>query len=255
LEVRLEDVTVRYGKTTALESASLALRGPGLVALLGPNGAGKTTLLRAILGLVRPVRGRILIDGEDVTSRPMLVGRHASYVPQRPPTGKYTPFTPWELVCTALLLRERWPRTGCRESHRVEEALALAGVPGEAWHRRLSELSGGMLMRSFIARSLALGTRILLMDEPLAPVDPAGRSSLARLIEDLAEKRLVIVSLHDPMLFRRLDWIVLLNRRVIASGPPSRVLRRDTLERVYGSLAIEVGAGHVHLADWHVGEG
>ena len=254
MEVRLESVTVSYRGLRALENVTLTIKGPGLVTLLGPNGAGKTTLMRTILGLVKPEHGRVIIDGVDVTGKPSLAGKSASYVPQRPPTGRYSPFTPWDLVCTAVLARRKWPRFRCRDPRPVVEALEKAGLPREAWHRRLPELSGGMLMRSFIARSLAVGSRILLMDEPLAPVDPGGRASLARLIEELARHRLVIVSLHDPMIFRSVTKIVLLNRRVVAAGPPDRVLRREVLGQVYGSLAIEVGAGHVHVADWHAQE-
>jgi len=187
-----------------------------------------------------------------VTGSPSRMGKYASYVPQRPPVGRFAPFTPWELVCTALIVRRgRWPRVGCPFRGEVEGALEAAGLARDAWHRRLSELSGGMLMRSFIARSLAIGASIVFMDEPFAPVDPAGRVSLARLIGGMARERLVVVSLHDYMILQgMIDLIVLINKRIIAVGRPEEVLRPDVLRRVYGGLIVEVER-HVHISDWH----
>ena len=255
MELEVRDLTVAYGETPAISGITFRVRGPALVAVLGPNGAGKTTLMRAILGLIRPVRGRVIYDGVDVTGRPWVIGRKASYVPQRPPTGRFVPFTPWELVCTSLLVRKsRWPRVRCPYRKRVEEALDSVGLPRDAWHRRLNELSGGMLMRSYIARSIALGSELVLMDEPFAPVDPAGRLSLARLIADMARERLVFVSLHDYMILRdKIDYILLVNRRLVAYGRPRDVLKPEILQKVYGGLIVEVER-HVHIVDWH-GEG
>ncbi len=252
MELEVRDLTVAYGDAPAISGVSFRVKGPALVAVLGPNGAGKTTLMKAILGLIRPVRGRVIYDGEDVTGKPWLIGRRASYVPQRPPTGRFVPFTPWELVCTALLVRRsRWPRVKCPYTGIVEEALETVGLPREAWHRRLSELSGGMLMRSYIARSIALGSELVLMDEPFAPVDPAGRLSLAKLVAGMAMEKLVLVSLHDYMIFHgRIDYILLLNRRLAAFGRPEDVLKPEILQRVYGGLIVEVER-HLHIVDWH----
>ncbi|MEB3861535.1 MAG: ATP-binding cassette domain-containing protein, partial [Desulfurococcales archaeon] len=107
MRVEVEDLTVEYDGVKALEGVNLRLEGPGLVQVIGPNGAGKTSLLRAMLGLVKPSRGRVLIDGVDVTGSPRLAGRFAGYVPQRPRAPRLSPMTVLELVVTGLRMRGR----------------------------------------------------------------------------------------------------------------------------------------------------
>ena len=252
MRLDIKGLTVELGGERVLDNVSFSLEGPSLVALLGPNGAGKTTLMRAILGLVKPRSGRIVIDGVDVTGRPRLAGKRSGYVPQRPAGSGLAPITVWELVCTGLSLRrKRWPRLRCPDNDIVGEALRTVGLPAESWSKRLDQLSGGMLMRSFIARSLAHGPELLLLDEPFAPVDPPGRRSLAKVIAGLARERLVIVSLHDLMLLAGLvDRVILLNRRLIAVGPPEAVMKPNLLIEAYGDSFLPVER-HLHILDWH----
>ncbi len=237
-----------------IRETHLRLEGPGLVQVIGPNGAGKTTLLRIIAGLIQPRKGRVIVDGEDVTGNPARAGRHLGYVPQRPPVSRFNPMTVWEFVSSRALFQYGWPRIRCaRVGDLVRRALERVGMPVEAWWKRLQELSGGQLMRAFIARTLVHGPGILLLDEPLSPVDPAGKVGLARLLAGLAEKRLVVVTSHDPMLL--LDYtktVVLANRGVVAAGPPREVLRKDLLVRVYGGAVLEVER-HLHISDSHAG--
>ncbi len=254
IEVRLEDVDAGYGGNVVLRGVNLVLRGPGLVQVLGPNGAGKTTLLRVMLGLLRPMRGRVLVNGVDVTGRPELAGRFAGYVPQLEPGSKHFPLTVWEVVETECLVRcRKWPRlfAGEEVERSVEEALRRVGLPREAWRRPLHSLSGGQRQRVLIARALVHRPRLLVMDEPLSAVDPAGKREIARLIESLAEESLVVMTSHDPMmLLHRTDAIVLVNRGVVAYGPPAEVLRAEILEKVYGAALVEV-EHHLHIVDEH----
>jgi zinc/manganese transport system ATP-binding protein len=254
LKIEVENITVKYNGIPAIEDISFKIEEPGLYALLGPNGAGKTTLMRTILGLVQPAKGRILIDGQDVTGKPSVVGKFASYVPQRPPISKFIPVTPADLVCTAIMVRwNRWPRLRCKHWEKVRKYLTIVGIPPELWDRRLPELSGGMLMRSFLARSIAVGSKMLFLDEPFAPIDPAGRKSIAELLYKLSGDRIVFVSLHDYMLVEKYaKKILLLNKRLIAFGTPEEVLTPTILEKVYGSAVIHVRE-HVHVADYHWG--
>ncbi len=254
IEVRLEGVDAGYGSEVVLRGVDLVLRGPGLVQILGPNGAGKTTLLRVMLGLLRPMRGRVLINGVDVTGRPELAGRFAGYVPQLEPGSRHFPLTAWEAVETECLVRcRKWPRlladAGARRS--AEEALRRVGLPREAWGRPLHRLSGGQRQRVLIARALVHRPRLLVMDEPFSAVDPAGKREIARLIESLAEESLVVMTSHDPMLLlHRTDVIVLVNRGIVAYGAPSEVLRAEILEKVYGAAIVEVER-HLHIVDEH----
>ncbi len=256
VRVEAEGVTVEYNGEPVLENVDLILEGPGLVQILGPNGAGKTTLLKTLLGLVRPVRGRVRIEGVDVTGRPELAGRYAGYVPQRPPLSKTNPITVYEFVASRLLFGKPWPRLSSRSVRgRVKEVLEAVGVPRGIWGKRLWELSGGQLMRTFIARTLVHEPRVLFLDEPLAPVDPRGKRELARLLGELARDRLVVVTSHDPMLLLdKTRTVVLVLKRIIAYGPPREVLRVEYLREVYGESVIPVRE-HVHIADEHWGGG
>jgi len=254
VEVRLEGVYAGYGREVVLSDVDLVLRGPGLVQVLGPNGAGKTTLLRVMLGLLRPMRGRVFINGVDVTGRPELAGCFAGYVPQLEPGSRHFPLTAWEVVETECLVRcRRWPRllAGAEARRSAEDALRRVGLPREAWHRPLHRLSGGQRQRVLIARALVHRPRLLVMDEPLSAVDPAGKREIARLIESLAEESLVVMTSHDPMLLlHRTDAVVLVNRGVVAYGAPTEVLRAEVLEKVYGAALVEV-EHHLHIVDEH----
>ncbi|WP_062662491.1 ATP-binding cassette domain-containing protein [Aeropyrum camini] len=166
MRVRVEDLTVAYNGEAVLSGVNLEFQGPGLVQIIGPNGAGKTTLLKTILGLVKPLRGKVLLDGVEATGRPEVAGRYAGYVPQNPSAPRLSPITVREFVETSLRLRGV-----ARAKERALEVLGSLGLEGEVLEARLWELSMGMLQRAFIARAIASNPRILVMDEPLASID------------------------------------------------------------------------------------
>ncbi len=255
MELRVERLSAGYGGEVVVKEVSFTASSPALVQVLGPNGAGKTTLLRAILGILEPYDGRVLVDGEDLTGRPERIGRIAGYVPQI--TGaprSYYPLTAWEMVESALLLKERrWPRllASGDDRRRIEETLRSLGLGREAWHRNVWSLSGGQRQRVLIARALVAGPKLLVMDEPLSSVDPVGRAELARLIGRLASEKLVIVTSHDPMLLLPYTkLIILVNRDRFIAGPPSEVLTLENTRMIYGEAVISVER-HIHIADSH----
>ncbi|MCE4599165.1 MAG: metal ABC transporter ATP-binding protein [Desulfurococcales archaeon] len=249
LEVR--ELTVAYNHKTAIEDVEFRLESPGLIQIIGPNGAGKTTLLKAILGLVRPIKGEVLVDGLNVTGSPGKIGKFAGYLPQNPHISMLSPITVWELVEGGLLMRMQWPRRRTRlVADMVEKTLINVGLDKALWDKRLWELSGGQRQRAFLARAIVHDPIILVLDEPLAAVDPKGRSEIASLIGKLARERLVIVAVHEPqLLLPYTKEIILIDRRVVARGRPSEVLREELLARVYGGSIIQgilVGEGGAH---------
>ena len=250
LVVEARGLEVGYNSHTVLSGVDLRLEGPGLVQVLGPNGAGKTTLLRALLGLLKPRRGCVCINGVDVTGRPEKAGRYAGYVPQLPPGGHHYPVTAWELVETECRIRCRG-RSRDWIQRRVEEALRQVGLPRDAWSTPIGRLSGGQRQRVFIARALVHNPPTLFMDEPFSAVDPAGKASLAQLVAGIARERLVVVTSHDPMLLmEHTSTIVLVNRGIVAAGPPGEVLRPEVLAKVYGAAVLLVES-HPHIVDEH----
>ncbi|HIQ55934.1 MAG TPA: metal ABC transporter ATP-binding protein [Pyrodictium sp.] len=248
----VDRITVILGSEVVLEDVKFEVSGPGLVQVLGPNGAGKTTLFNTILGLVKPVKGRILVDGIDVTGNPRLVGRYVGYVQQFAGLDLELPITALELVASAYLLRQQKPpRLFKRKSalRKALEVLRKVGLDEHISNKPLTQLSGGQKQRAFIARALTFNPPILIMDEPFSAVDPHGRVELAKMIGELAKEKLVIISSHDPtLLLEYTSKVLLLNRRVVAFGDPEEVLREDILRKVYGS-AVLVYATHVHISD------
>ncbi len=253
--IRIVGLTVGYGNEIILENVDLEFRGPGLIQILGPNGAGKTTLLRTILGLIKPLKGKVYINDIDVTGSPGRAGSNIGYVPQLFITGHNPyPVTAWEFIESSLLLHRRWPRLfiSLSDRGRIEYILKRVGLPREAWHKSLWNLSGGQRQRVLIARALIHDPRILVMDEPLSAVDPAGRAELAELIGLLAKEKLVVVTSHDPMLLLKYtNMVVLLNRRLYMYGRPEEVLTLENTRRIYGEAAIPVKE-HVHISDAHI---
>jgi len=248
----VDRITVVLGSEVVLEDVEFEVSGPGLMQVLGPNGAGKTTLFNTILGLIKPVKGRILVDGVDVTGNPRLVGKYVGYVQQFAGVGLEFPITALELVASAYLLRQQKPpRLFKRKTalKRALEVLKKVGLDEHALNKPLTQLSGGQIQRAFIARALVFDPPILIMDEPFSAVDPQGRVELAKMVGELAKEKLVIISSHDPtLLIEYTSKVLLLNRRVVAFGDPEEVLREDILRRVYGS-AVLVYAAHVHITD------
>jgi spermidine/putrescine ABC transporter ATP-binding subunit len=162
--VRLEGISHRFGSETVLRDISLEIAPGELLTLLGPSGCGKTTLLRIIAGFERPSEGRVLIDGEDVTSLPAN-RRPTNLVFQRP-----TLFPHLDVFANVAfgLQVARVGRPEQRE--RVSEALALVRLEGYE-RRRSHELSGGQMQRVALARALVNRPAVLLLDEPLSALD------------------------------------------------------------------------------------
>ena len=254
--VSVEEVDVIIGDVMILENISFYIDGPGIVQILGPNGAGKTTLLKTILGLVEPVKGKVRINGNDVTGNPMLAGRFIGYMPQLVPAeNEHFPITLWELVELEYLLRKgNWPRlfSSRHVKKEVSSILLKVGLSPDLWNRNVWRLSGGERQRALIARALVHDPPILALDEPFSAVDPAGRAELARLIGSLSENKLILATSHDPMLLLPYTrTIILVNRRIYAIGDPEEVLTLDNTRKVYGEAAIPIRE-RIHICDYHI---
>ena len=173
--LRIDDVTVRFDGSAAVDSASLEVARGEVVAVLGPSGSGKTTLLRVVAGLQAPDSGRVLLDGVDLAGTAPhrraigLVFQDHALFPHRDVAGN---------VSFGLRMRGDPPR---RVAARTEELLDLAGLTGFE-HRSVGSLSGGEQQRVALARALAPEPSVLLLDEPLGSLDRRLRD---RLLEDL----------------------------------------------------------------------
>ncbi len=242
--VKLDDVHVSFNGVKVLDSVSFEVRGSGIIQVLGPNGAGKSTLLKVIAGIVKPVRGFVYVNGVDVTGRSGIASALVAYMPQSNEPPKESPLTVWEFVETSALVgRSPWPRfrvSGVKSV--VERCLLMVDLPKNSWYLRLSELSGGMFQRVLIASVLIKGASVILLDEPLASVDPEGRVIISRVLSNLAMDKLIIVTSHDPHpLLEYTKLVIALNRRVLAIGDPHDVLSKIAPGALYPYWVIDHG--------------
>jgi spermidine/putrescine ABC transporter ATP-binding subunit len=227
--VRIEQVTKRFGAVTAVEAVTLAVRRGELFALLGPSGCGKTTLLRLIGGLETPDAGIIRIHGEDMTRvpphrRPVnMVFQHYALFPH---------LTVEENVAFGLPYKEV-PRA--ERTARVERALELVRLAGYG-KRRPDQLSGGQRQRVALARALILEPQVLLLDEPLAALDPNLRKEVQVELKHLQRTlgiSFVFVTHDREEALAMSDRIAVMSHgRIEQTGTPAEVVERPATEFV-----------------------
>ena len=185
--IRYEGFAKSYGRILAVEALDLEVRAGETLALIGPNGSGKTTTLKAAVGLLRPTRGRVLVDGVDA-ARGTEARARLGYLPQSLsfPEG----------VSASETMRF-YARLRGSAPHEVERLLERVGL-GDASRRATDGLSGGMRQRLGLAIALLGRPRVLLLDEPSAALDPSGALLVRDLIAEIAaEGTTVLLSSHD----------------------------------------------------------
>ena len=191
--VALERVSKRYGRVVALDAVSLHVPAGDFLALVGESGAGKTTVLRCLLRLEQPDDGRVTIGGRDVRDGSAVALRRAlGYVPQ---DAGLLPH--WTVRRNAMLVPTL---VGARDARaRADEALALVGLDDSLATRWPHELSGGQRQRVAVARALAGGQSLLLLDEPFGALDAVTRHDLQRMVLDVRRRRALTAVLvtHD----------------------------------------------------------
>ena len=235
MRLEVENISVMYGNGhAALEGASFQLGGGSICALVGVNGSGKSTLFKSIMGFVRPREGMVKINGASV--RKALKQHLVAYVPQSEEVDWNFPVNVWDVVMMGrygAMNFLRIPRAEDRQ--RVEESLRRVGM-WEFRHRQIGELSGGQKKRVFLARALAQGGRLILLDEPFTGVDVTTEDAIISLLRELrTEGCVVLVSTHNlGSVPEFCDQVVLLNRRVLAYGPTEEIFTEQNLTRAFG---------------------
>ena len=238
--IEVRHLTVSYGTRAALLDVSLSIVPDQMVGVIGPNGSGKSTLVKAMLGFVKPDVGEILINGQDVQK---AMGKVA-YVPQRGAVDWDFPITVREVALMGRYQHIPWYRdASAADREAAMEALSLVRMADFAG-RQIGQLSGGQQQRVFLARALAQGSDILLLDEPFAGVDAATERAILDVLEraKAAGKTLVVVHHDLATAAEYFDNLVLLKQRLYAYGPPGAVLQEELLSQVYeGRLRVFAG--------------
>lgn len=238
--LQVEHVSVSFNGRQVLEDITFAVQAGERVAVVGPNGAGKSTLFRAILGLVPLEAGRVRMLDADA---PAPIG----YLSQRLLVDWRFPATVFDVVLMGRIGRLGWLRWySRRDKEAVWQALELVGMRQYA-DVPISELSGGQQQRVFLARALAQEAKLLLLDEPFTGLDLPSQEAILRLMEELRARQITILfSTHDLALaLEHFDQMALLNRRLIAYGPPRAVISSENLSCAYGGKALWRGDNYV----------
>jgi manganese/iron transport system ATP-binding protein/manganese/zinc/iron transport system ATP- binding protein len=238
--IEVENLTVSYGPTLALLDVSLAIEPGQLVGVIGPNGSGKSTLIKAILGFLHPDFGEVRIFGE---SAEKAKGRVA-YVPQRGAVDWDFPITVREVALMGRYGHVPWWRDLGAEDRRLADDVLKMVRMEEFANRQIGQLSGGQQQRVFMARAMAQGAEILLLDEPFAGVDAATERAILDVLERTrAAGRTLVVVHHDlATAAEYFDLLILLKQRLYAYGPPEAVLHPELLSEVYeGKLKVFAG--------------
>ncbi|MFN8638741.1 MAG: metal ABC transporter ATP-binding protein [Dehalococcoidia bacterium] len=242
LEVR--DLWAGYpGQVAAVQGATLVVPVGEMVGLVGPNGAGKSTLFKAILGLIEPLRGEAVAFG-----RPVREARDdIAYMPQVEEVDWDFPVSVLDVVLMGRYHRFRpFARWSSEDRARAFEALERVNLSQFAT-RQAGQLSGGQRRRVLMARAIARGARLLLLDEPFAGLDAAAQHELLEILDRLVrEGTSILVATHDlSCVMSSCDEAICLNRRVIASGPPAEVLTAEVLSETFHMHLVTIGGAPV----------
>ena len=230
--IEIEKLVVAYDEDKpVLDNFNLGIEKGKMTAFVGPNGAGKSTLIKAILEFVKPITGSITINGKKYAQEKKKI----AYVPQRGSVDWDFPTTLYDVVEMGSYGRvgflKRVPKS---EKKRVMEAIEKVDMI-EYIDRQISQLSGGQQQRVFIARALVQDAEIYLLDEPFQGIDKKTEGSIVKILKGLREEgKTVIVVHHDlqtvPEYF---DEVVLINRKVIASGKVNEVFTKENIDETY----------------------
>ena len=223
--VSISGLIKTYGKVRALNGLDLEVPEGSIFGFLGPNGAGKTTTLRILAGLAQPTSGKISISGHEINNSLPKPSPEVGYLPEEPA------FYPWMTPVEYLKFSaEIFGVIGKRAAEKTDELLKLVGL-SEVKKRRIGGFSRGMRQRLGIAQSLVNDPKILLLDEPVSALDPAGRKDVLELIESLAQKCTVIMSSHILEDVERVCDIVAIidqGRRLVQDNKKELMMRYAT---------------------------
>jgi zinc/manganese transport system ATP-binding protein len=222
-QLRFSNLTLGYDRHPAVHHLSGEVPSGALLAVVGPNGAGKSTLFKGIVGALKPLSGRVDLNG--------LSGRDVAYLPQAAEIDRTFPITVYDLVAMGL-----WRSTGIwggfsRADHAtIRDAIAAVGLTGFE-RRAIGTLSGGQMQRMLFARLLLQDAKLVVLDEPFNAIDAKTSADLVALVQRWhKEGRTILAALHDMDLVRTtFPQTLLLAREQVAWGDTAAVLTADNI--------------------------
>jgi manganese/iron transport system ATP-binding protein len=233
--VTVDDVTVTYNNgNVALHDATFALERGTISALVGINGSGKSTLFKAIMGFLKPAKGRIRVFGEPI--RQAQKRNWVAYVPQSEEVDWSFPVSVWDVVLMGRYGYMNFLRMPRAEDKRLAEESLRRVQMWDFRDRQIGELSGGQKKRVFLARALAQQGKVILLDEPFTGVDVKTEAAIIGLLRELRDSgHIILVSTHDlGSVPEFCDEAVIINRTVLAAGPLVEVFTEANLAAAFG---------------------
>ena len=224
---------VTVGNAMILDDVSFTIKEGSLVGVVGPNGGGKTTLFIAILGLTPITQGSLTINGMNPNNVKGIIG----YVPQKDQLNWNFPMTARQVVQMGITKNSSFnPFSTKKNRDLIEECLEKVSLLSMI-NNQVEDMSGGERQRVFLARTLAQGAEILLLDEVFSGVDVGSQEQLIDVLRDLANQgKTILMSTHDlNTINERFDEVLCLNRHCCAYGDPVKVLTQEVLAELYGS--------------------
>ena len=232
IPLAIRGMTVAYGGKPVVYDVDFIPPAGRMAAIIGPNGAGKSSLLKAALGIVPSVSGRVSIFGKPLSEARARV----AYVPQRAGVDWDFPATVLDVVVMGLYRQIGLLRfAGRREKAQALACLEQVGMAGFSG-RQIGQLSGGQQQRVFLARALAQGADLLVLDEPFAGVDAATERAIVQVLRSLKAAGRTIVCVHHDLatVAEYFDHVLLMNVRKVAEGSVTEAFTPETLQQTYG---------------------
>ncbi|MFW9832421.1 MAG: metal ABC transporter ATP-binding protein [Candidatus Thorarchaeota archaeon] len=235
------DLAVRYPNgELALHNVTFQIESPSFMAIIGPNGSGKSTLVKTFLGLIKPFKGHIRVNGYDSVKNSGKIRKIVRYVPQRDRIELTVPMKVKDIVLMGRLLKKLPPRfASSKDIKRAKEALEQVDM-ADLWDRPFPELSGGQRQRVLVARALASEGSILVLDEPLAGTDVESQDLIVEALGRYHKENdvSIVMVTHDLNPIHTLvQDVLLLKNTVIGIGEPCTVMDPDLMKKVYGPTA------------------
>ncbi|WP_424981584.1 ABC transporter ATP-binding protein [Maritalea sp. S77] len=236
-QLEAQELSAGYGGLRVVENLDVKVPEGKITSIVGANACGKSTLLRSLSRLLKPLSGRVLLDGKAIHHMPpKKLAKQLGLLPQ-------SPIAPEGIAVADLVGRGRNPHQGMFSRWRALDDKAVAEAldatnTNELANRTIDELSGGQRQRVWIAMALAQQTDILLLDEPTTFLDVKNQIEVLDLLVDLNLRRgtTILMVLHDLNLAARYsDWLIALaNKELFATGRPEVVINAENVKQIFG---------------------
>lgn len=235
--IKIDNITLSYDKKIVLEDLSLNLKEKSFIGIIGKNGTGKSTLLKSIVGLLKPVKGNIFVDNEDIYKiSKNVLAKKISFMPQ---TMQFDfSFNVKEFVMFGRFPYINMFKLASKDDFKTVEEVMKFTETAEFADRNINELSGGEKQKVLLAQTLVQQTDIVALDEPTSHLDIGSQATIFKLLKMLNEKynKTIITTVHDLNLAGEFcsDIVLLDNKKVLNSGSAEKVLNYKDIEKVYG---------------------